>query len=523
VNLTAPQLKRVFNVLSNSDFDLAAGLREDEFNNFFAAHYKHEFAGNGGVYVGGGRLEDLKLNYSYKVETPVVIALSPLTSKGFARVLASWFSTVPELSDYSTIPNPLPKNAAGAISDPPPPNVIVRAPKMALTIKTDSGPQVTIEFSLRVTGYITATTTPNQVQIRITPIDARIDDPGAFKTQVDVALKKLGFRLAAGNDPDCIALRQVIFHIANVVLASKVASFVKELDLPVPIKLFDNVSIVSAGLDIVEKLVVVLAKVGVTSSALESSQVLPTGDNPEALKDATSLALKRAEAEFRESGGSREKAAKIAELKKIPNYPARGLFLLMHQRFFQLLADRFLVLSQSETGGGSWGPFFYKYGWSMKTWGPVAAVVGNGLQLSVNAEAGAWGEAGMHTHCGDISARLGASADALPAKFMATFYFDNNSRELWVTVDPQPFTLQWHIDGLPWPFNDLVAKFLDVFTDLGIAFIVLLGVRWKRKLTTLPSTFPGTSLQFVLTLDKQIVADPSSGALMAAGSVDFKP
>jgi hypothetical protein len=102
------------------------------------------------------------------------------------------------------------------------------------------------------------------------------------------------------------------------------------------------------------------------------------------------------------------------------------------------------------------------------------------------------------------------------------FFFDNQNRELWTSLAAQPFVITWTIGGLPWPLNDAVAGLLDIFTNLGVAFIAAFGIRWKQKLTTVPDYFPGTQLKYDLNLDQQVVADPSTGALMVAGTVNFK-
>ena len=257
-----------------------------------------------------------------------------------------------------------------------------------------------------------------------------------------------------------------------------------------------------------------LANIGFSAVA-ESVLDLGAGRSPQQLHTEAASAHDRA-------GGKPKNIAAMKKMSASATYPNKGLFLLLHQRFFQTLADALLVTSGSHQDGGNFGPIFYSYGWSFKTFNPTATINGNDLLISVYCQGDADAEAGVHTHCGDIAARVSASASASPAKTSTIFYFDNGNRELWMSLAAQPFTLQWSIGRLPWPLGDAVAKLLEIFSDLTVLFIAAFGLRWKQKLTKLPDYFPGTQLSYDLAMDKQVVLDAASGALMAAGSVNFK-
>jgi hypothetical protein len=525
-NITGALLKKVAKVLDASDFDLAGGLREDEINNFLTAHYNQQSPGGnpGGVYSGGGNLDDIGLNYTYAIDAAIVATVAPLSDAKFKSLMNGWVSTVPELAKFGPIPAHLPAEASGAITDPPPPNIQLNAPQMTLTITASDGsidPPAVLKFSMTATGYVAATTSGGVVTVTVVPIAVRLDNPGRFQREVVAAMKQLGFRDKAKADPDCIPLQKLILHIVNAVIAPRLSGFVKEFTFPVPIRLFNNVVILGVALDVEDKLVVVLATVGF-STAAAPTLALPGSLTPREIEDTRDRLVSEAEAEFKRGPGHDKKKAKMKKLNAASTFPNKGIFLLLHQRFFQVLADALLVTSASHQDGGNFGPIFYSYGWSMKTWNPVATVSGNQLLLSVDCEGSAGATAGIHTHCGDISATVSASADALPANFTAMFFFDNQNRELWTSLAAQPFTVKWTIGGLPWPLSDAIEGLLDIFTDLGIAFISAFGLRWKQKLTTVPDTFPGTQLKYDLNLDQQVVADPSTGALMVAGSVNFK-
>ena len=84
-------LKTVAKLLDSSDFDVAAGLREDEFNNFLTAHYKQQSVSGkpGGVYIGGGSLDDFGLLYTYSINASIVATIAPLTSARFKGLMQS--------------------------------------------------------------------------------------------------------------------------------------------------------------------------------------------------------------------------------------------------------------------------------------------------------------------------------------------------------------------------------------------------------------------------------------------------
>lgn len=518
-------LKKVAKILDASNFDIAAGLREDEIRNFLTAHYGQQCPGGipGGVYAGGGTLDELGLTYTFTVDAPIVATVAPLTAARFGALMQAWIATVPELAAFGAPPLALPPQASGTISDPPPPNIQLNAPQITLTVSATDGsinPPAVLQFSMTATGYVAASTSGDMVTVTVVPIAVRLDNPAGFQKQVISVLKDRGFDKKNDPDPNCIPLQKLILHIVNAVIAPKLSGFIQEFTFPVPIKLFNNVSILGVDLDVVDKLVVILATVGFSSPALNNTSFMII--EPQEIHSKKDKVVSIANSEFAQGAGDSKKRAKMKKLDVSANYPNKGIFLLMHQRFFQVLADALLVISDGQQGGGSAGPIFYSYSWSIKTWGPTATINGNQLALSLNCEGRAGASAGIHTHCGDVSGGVSATADALPAQFDAIFYFDNNARELWTSVAPQPFTLSWNITGLPWPLSDIIAVLLDIFSDLGIAFITALGLRWKLKLTTLPDYFPGTQLKYDLNLDQQVVADSSTGALMVAGSVNFK-
>lgn len=520
---TTSTLRKAFQLVASSGYELAAGLREDSLNDFLVSHWKTETSSSSSVYRGGGRLDDLELSYEYAVAAPGQLDLAPLTDAQFQKLYASWVATIPELSRFLGSPEGLPKEVQklGSIADQPPPNVRVTIPKLKLMIKTDSGPQVTLDIGIRATAYIAVYKESGRHVVKITPIDVRLVDARSVAKAVDEALARLG--IECRDNGDCIALKKVIFHIANVVLAKQIGSFITKLELPLPIDLFDGVAINNADLEIVDDLMVVLANIAVVSAAPSPARAgLVETNDPEELRRFAERELQSAEADFKSGPGNDRKAAGVENLTANTRYPNRGVFLWLHQRLFQLLADKLLVMEDGKEHCDTWFIFKFCYGWFMKTWAPVAKILGNSLDVDLGFQGGAWAKACITTHCGDLCHTISATATAKPkARVETTFYFDNN--ELWMSSKPQPFFVDWEVGGLPWPFNKFIEFFLEVLTNLTLVFIVALGKRWKRKLTTLPSYFPGTSLTYTAAFDQYIVKDPDDSALMALGEVDFKP
>jgi len=507
--------------LAASTFDVAAGLREDELDGFLKAHYQQQSQGGhpGGVYIGQGSLDDLGLKYSYSIGSPVTIALAPLSNAQFSRVMQSWMSTVPEIDSFGT-----PQAGVPTLTDVPPPNVQLQAPSITLSVSATDGsinPPATLTFSMTATGFISVTSSGGQAVVTIVPIDIRLDNPGTFQAALSALISALGFRDNAPPDSDCVSLKKLILHIVNSVIAPKLSSFVKEFHFPVPISLFDGVLITSVGLDVVNKLLVILANVSKSNAVTAHLDVfaISPSDAKTRANDATTYAQ---EEHAKLIAGGAGGVPPVTVLQDAITYPNRGIFLLMRQSFFQTLADALLVTSASNQGS-SGGTIFYRWWWSMRTWNPITAIAGNGLAVSVDVQGSAGAEVGIHTHCGDISAGVSASASATPARADTVFSFQNQSRELWMSLALRPFTVNWTIGDLPWPLNKVIAALLDLFTDLGIQFIVAFGLRWKRKLTNVPDVFPGTQLTYDLSLDQNVIADPGTGALLVAGTITFKP
>jgi hypothetical protein len=521
-------LGKVYKALNRSAYDLAAGLHEDSLNDFLAAHWKSEGTGPGSVYIGGGRLTELEMNYEYVVDAPARIELAPLTDAQFKRVFSLWLPTVPELGRYLQLPAELAEGVAalGSIADRPPPNVRVTVPAIKIKIVTDPGPQVTLPLRVRITGYVALVNEAGSHVVRIVPVAVKLEDPNRVERLLDEQLAKLfKAQTSEKDDPDCVALKKVILHIVNVVLANRIGSFVQSFTLPLPIGLFNGVSISDVALNIGDKLLVVLARV----SAVRFEQMLDlfteaSDLKPEAVVPFADRVSKAAEKGAESTTGSNRKAVSTTSLPRIAKFPNRGLFLWMHQRFFQTLAQKLLVLDQHDEHYGEWTIFKYGYGWFLRTWAPMASVSANALDVALQFQGGGWAKGCIETHCGDLCHTISARAKAQPAAQVETaFYFESN-QELWMASRlSKPFAILWDVDGLPWPFNDLVAFIFDVFSNYGEIFAIILGQQWRRKLLTIPTQFPGTGLKFGVKFDKQIVKDPEDTALMALGEIHFSP
>jgi hypothetical protein len=350
-------LTRSINLLAKSEnFDLAAGLSEASLNDFLAAHWSAENSTSSNVYKGQGRIADLALTYAYAVTAPAEIHLAPLTQRAFQIVFQGWLKTVPELARFLELPADLPSEIQerGTLGDKPLPNVQVVVPQLTLTIDTDNGIHVSLNLRMKVTGYVSIETTQGNTVIRIVPIDARIEDQNALKEQIDNALSNQGAHRI--DDPNCIELRKLILYIANIVLANRIGSFIKEFGLPLPITLFPGVSLTHLDLQIIEHLLVVLGKVSainvhVPATAWDGRLSDTTADN-------VGQTVSRMQAEWKswydETAGKKENQLPLVSMDTKSNWPNRGIFMLMHERFFQVLADKLLVISQSKEDCGSW-------------------------------------------------------------------------------------------------------------------------------------------------------------------------
>jgi hypothetical protein len=370
--------------------------------------------------------------------------------------------------------------------------------------------------------------------VRIIPLTARITDQGSFLSTLDEALhavenRKLKISTTDGNDSDCTSLRKLIIHIANTLLASKISQFVKEFELPVPIKLFSNLSLTDLQVSIVDNLLVVYSRV---------SKI-----NTQGFDEAQQLIAEIGEFLSRpiiEIHAGKDKSAKI--LEKISGFsttsewitdeatptvlPNRGIFLMIHQRLLQLLAETILVYKDGKEECSEWWIFRFCYDWSIRIWDPVVRIAGNRVRLSAKLRGSAGAKVCIETHCGDVCHRIGASATGEPPITSRVYFKKPHQPETELWVDPDlmgPFFIDWDVDGLPWPFNKFVEWFLEALSAFSELFIFVWLLRFKMRISTFPKFFPGTSMEFISMLDTEMKKVPNIDALVGVGELDFKP
>lgn len=511
---TIATLQATASQLDSSPYDLAAGLNERSFNDFLDAHWKLESASANSIYEGKGRLEEVAITYHYKITKPSIIDLMPLTSSRFARILSGWATTVAELASYSP----------QLFTDDTPPNFQVRVPGIEIRVETDTGISVTLNVAAKITGFVTAIQQPGSVRIRLVPIDARIEEQDKLVALIKSRLQQAS--PAAGVD-DCVELYKLILYIVNVLLANRIGSFVKEFDIPLPIELFEGISITSFDLSVLEDTIFIRTTIDAQSLQLKPSEIdtlVAATRAQDVKKNAEKIATLdlHSTATLQTFTGGNIQEAEVAQLQDL-SLPNKGVFLILHEHLFQLLADKYLVMDQKKTDSGSFLGINWEVGTRLRTWSPTATVVTTGLNVSAEFEGSAWIRLWIHTHCGDISHTTSATARATP-RINSRFSFDLTDREsLWVSVGALFFPINWTIGGIPFPFNKLLEFILEFLTNLVVLFVALFGVRWRHKLTSIPETFPPTNIRFTPNFDRRITKIADEKALLVAAEPDFLP
>jgi hypothetical protein len=494
--------------LAQSGYDVAAGISEETLNDFLRAHWHSEESTSTSVYKGSGRSDELALTWSYHVAAPAKLALAPLSQAQFTTIYRNWLRTIPEISRHLLNAPAGDDNIFGTI---PPPNVQVLASPIHLELKTDSGIDVPLDVSLVITGFVQTTDDHGTRVLRITPIDARISNQGAVRAELNRLLPA-----QTGNDPNCIALEKLIFYIANVVLANRVGAFVREFGLPVPIRLINSVTLVDIGLSVVEKHVVLLGHVG---SEVNAAVVAPELAE---MREPNSESLRHGTTEHNGAPNPyslhQDEVLPISKVSTSNQWPSRGIFLIFHQRFFQAIVSK-IGVDQRRDKCESWKIFKICWGYFLRLWGLVATVTDAGLNVHGSFDGGGYGKACIETHCGDACVGLSAKAQAKP-DVAAQFSFQQS--ELWMAASPNLFPVTWTVGGLPWPFGPVAGWFLDVLTGLVQLFLAAIGYQFRKKLTTLPTDFPGTTLAYTPSFDPSILKMPDIPALAVLGEIHFR-
>jgi hypothetical protein len=501
--------------LHASTYDVAAGLSEATLTDFFAAHHGAEEASEASVYRGKGRAAELGLSWSYHVKTPARLDLLPIAPAAFARIYTGWMRTVPELARFVDAKRTLGSepNEAGTLADDPPPNVQLQVANIEVVVETDTGIRVPFNYAVTITGFIEIGEDGDGRVLRIVPIAAKVTDPAALNALVASAVPK-----AAGMPAvDCVELRKLILYLLNVLIANRIGSFVRQFGLPVPIDVVQGVTIADVGMEVVDDLLVLMGRLSTTPPVVSDEQTaLASGDHDRIMMAAQSLksapigVLANAETLPVRSLG--ERAALGA-------WPARGLFIILHERLFQALAATVGYQTSAESCRSAFG-LKGCLGYALRLWGVTAQVRPNGLHIAAQFKGSGWLRVCISTHCGDKCHKVSANPESRP-DFDAMFAI--RGRELWMAAKPGAFDIRWKIGGLPWPFNRLIEWALNTLSDVALLFARILYKQFEQKLTTFPEVFPGTTLRYTPTLDRQILKDPAQPALMILGELDFLP
>ena len=336
-------ISKLSKAVSSSDFDFGVGIREDAINDSFDAHFTVEATSPSSVYEGEGKIDELKLAYTYSVKAAPKLDIAPITQTRFKKIFGSWFDSVPELAKLANSPADAGTCIAGHIADAPP-NVQVTASRINLSVQSQDGAiGVTLDFSIKITAYVQIEQLNGRTILRLTPIDARLDDPQALKKSLISQLAGKGLEVESS---DCVSWQKLIIYIANVIIAGKVSQFVKEFELPVPIKVTDGLAITQVSLELVDNLLVVLARV----DASQVAQFAPDEiflNSPESLETAVS-SLKQDLARVDAALKAESKKAKIVPYNNIASYPDRALFVVINESFLQKMADKLIPMAKDD-------------------------------------------------------------------------------------------------------------------------------------------------------------------------------
>lgn len=521
-------------MLDNFDADVAAGLREDTLNDFFDAHHKSEQGSPTSVYKGGGSISSVKLDFSYEIAKAAKVDLAPLSNEEFKKIYTSWLLTVPEIARFKDLPDDLPQDEKelGTVFDsPPPPNVAINVQDLHLKVsaKPENEPpiEVTFKLGIRVTAFLESVLTNGRSVLRLTPVAARIRDRGAFESHIDSVLEEKNLKESSiesinGDEPDCTSLRRLIIFLANEIIASRLSQFVKEFELPTPIDLFDGFSINTIELEIVDDLVVALGKVTKTlsSNAIddETERLLNEESGEELVKmhDEISKMIQGISVDE-----SKIVSATPQSVDELENYPDRGVFLVIHQRLLQLIADEFLVFKQSRQECRTFlGIFKGCYDWFIRVWNPRVSLSSNSVILTTDLKGGGGAKICIKTHCGDKCHRVGASLDGDPRAGALVVF--KGAKEIWIDPKLISFPHKWNVSGLPWPFSKFVSWFLKLLSSVALLFGKKWVNRYQKRIVKLPEQFPGTTLKYDARFDRHLVRLPGTDALAAIGEIDFR-
>ncbi len=498
-------------LLSESGYDVAAGLSEASLNDFLDAHWKSENSTLSSVYKGTGRADEVGLSWSYEVQQPGTIDLQPIKPDTFARVYKNWLRTVPELDRFVSAQRQKGSEPyeRGDFLDIAPPNVQVQLPKLHVEVKTDSGIKVDFDYALTITGFIETDLVAGKRVIRITPVSAKVTDPNYITDRLASVLPK-----AMSSSTDCVELQKLILYLINVLIANRIGSFVRQFSLPVPIDVVNGVVISDVELDISDDLLVMIGRLKPSPGPQMTLSAYAGADDHELFINA---AKGRDEVTFANPNdvipitGVNALAAQA--------WPMRGIFVILHERLFQAIAST-VVVNESQSFTKYILGIKGKYGYSLRVWGLVAQVVDDGLVAQAQFSGSGWARACIDTHCGDKCVGIALNPRANPR---LSSEFSIVGRELWMTAKPGLFNITWDPEGLPWPFNKILGWVLEGVSAAALLIAKLIGLQWKTKLLSFPEVFPGTSLGFDPKLDKRIIKDPSQSALMIVGEVDFQP
>lgn len=397
----------------------------------------------------------------------------------------------------------------------PQPNIKVYVPDIVLTFTLKTiNKKIQVSFSLTVLCFVT---TDSANQIRIVPISAVVDDPQALEKAVKDAANKAGIPLGK-KDATCFELWELVKYIVNNTLADHVSQFIETIPLPSFIKVIDGVNLGNVTVVIIEKFIVATAMVSARMPKLLESDAIPT----EGIKEHAAMMHNVAEAAFSKASGSASVMTMQSSVDAV-RLPGHGFFLLLTQALFQKLADKYVNINQGSESCSTFLGFIQGCaGWAVRVWHPRVSLQAPHLLVDFNCSADGYAKARAHLPwpigwTGWVSA--GVRGQANPARLTSSFYASGGNT-VWMSAGARPFWIDWRPTGnIFWPLTVILAALLEIFTNVTVFIVSLIGARWNIKLANIPSDIPGTGVAATPSIDNTMTN--YSGDLAITGTVTF--
>jgi hypothetical protein len=431
-----------------SSWDVAFGVRDRLLNNFLEAHFK-KFRNK--FYLGKGEVEQIRINYEWKIKSPAKLYFESLTEsdlEAYRQYVLADEEQAQAIQDEQRIIDLLKSNV---------PQIKIHLPKVEfrLTLLRREPFEIVIPVQFFA---LTKIKLENNV-LKLIPEAAHI----------------LDLEESLGEATNNEELLLVLGHITNTLLRDNLSQLVQQIEIPNVLEVFDSAKLSNLGVIVREHHLILTSTVNFPQSQMaESNLISNSKTTPRSNKSKIS--------------------GKSLRDSILPN---RDLFIALNGHFFQLLAERYLTRTdRGHVEEWKQSPK-YRFDYELHVNDPQARIEQGKIKLDCALN--------FKITKGDFEqGRLvkfnwkanGKAPKGIQLNGELMLKRQGRRASLWAKATLLPFKPDVKFEVDDWILDSILSLSEDFVALLFKSIQAVHPIGIEHKILDFPSIFPGTSLRF---------------------------